>query len=106
MFTRVPADYRADRRRPITLILIALAAVYLFFTALGTLWTDYLWLDSIGFQQVWQRRWGMSLVLGALGIGISFLVLWVSLRLVDRMSPRWAPFDLTEEEEMVERFRE
>jgi uncharacterized membrane protein (UPF0182 family) len=106
MFTRVPADYRADRRRPITLILIALAAVYLFFTALGTLWTDYLWLDSIGFKQVWQRRWGMSLVLGALGIGISFLVLWVSLRLVDRMSPRWAPFDLTEEEEMIERFRE
>jgi uncharacterized membrane protein (UPF0182 family) len=106
MFTRVPSDYRADRRRPITLILIILAAVYLFFTALGTLWTDYLWLDSIGFEQVWQRRWGMSLVLGALGIGISFLVLWLSLRLVDRMSPRWAPFDLTEEEEMIERFRE
>jgi uncharacterized membrane protein (UPF0182 family) len=106
MFTRVPTDYRADRRRPITLILIIVAAVYLFFTALGTLWTDYLWLGSIGFEEVWQRRWGMSLVLGALGIGISFLVLWVNLRLVDRMSPRWAPFDLTEEEEMIERFRE
>jgi uncharacterized membrane protein (UPF0182 family) len=106
MFTRVPSDYRADRRRPITLILIIVAAAYLFFTALGTLWTDFLWMNSINFEGVWQRRWGMSLVLGALGIGVSFLVLWVNLRLVDRMSPRWAPFDLTEEEEMIERFRE
>ena len=106
MFTRVPSDYRSDRRRPITLILIAVAALYLALTALGTLWTDYLWLDSIGFDGVWQRRWGLSILLGALGIAVAFLVLWVSLRLVDRMSPRWAPFDLTEEEEMIERFRE
>jgi uncharacterized membrane protein (UPF0182 family) len=106
MFTRVPPDYRSDRRRPVTLILIAIAAVYLVLTALGTLWTDYLWLDSIGFQDVWRRRWGMSIILGAAGIGTAFIVLWVSLRLVDRMSPRWAPFDLTEEEELIERFRE
>ena len=106
MFTRVPSDYRSDRRRPVTLILIAIAAVYLVLTALGTLWTDYLWLDSIGFQDVWRRRWGMSIILGAAGIGTAFIVLWVSLRLVDRMSPRWAPFDLTEEEELIERFRE
>lgn len=106
MFTRVPSDYRADRRRPITLILIAVAVIYLALTALGTLWTDYLWLASIDFAGVWQRRWGMSVLLGAVGIAVAFLVLWVSLRLVDRMSPRWAPFDLSEEEEMIERFRE
>jgi len=106
MFTRVPSDYRSDRRRPITLILIGVAAVYLILTALGTLWTDYLWLRSIGFQGVWQRRLGLSILLGALGIAVAFVVLWVSLRLVDRMSPRWAPFDLTEEEELIERFRE
>ncbi|MGH8872756.1 MAG: UPF0182 family protein [Acidimicrobiia bacterium] len=106
MFTRVPSDYRSDRRRPITLILIAVAIVYLVLTALGTLWTDYLWLTSIGFEGVWQRRLGLSILLGAAGIVVSFIVLWVSLRLVDRMSPRWAPFDLTEEEELIERFRE
>ena len=106
MFTRVPTDYRSDRRRPFTLILIAIVAIYLLLTALGTLWTDFLWVDSIGFEEVWQRRWGLSILLGALGIAVSFLVLWVSLRLVDRMSPRWAPFDLTEEEELIERFRE
>ncbi len=106
MFTRVPADYKSDRRRPLTLILVVIAALYLFLTALGTLWTDYLWFESIGFEGVWQRRWGLSILLGAVGIAVAFLVIWVSLQLVDRMSPRWAPFDLTEEEEMIERFRE
>jgi uncharacterized protein len=106
MFTRTPAGYRPDRRRPLTFILVGVAAVYLFLTALGTLWTDYLWFDSIGFGDVWQRRWGVSIALGVLGVAIAFAVLWVSLKLVDRASPRWQPFDLSEEEELIERFRE
>jgi hypothetical protein len=106
MFTRAPADYPADRRRPLTVIVVVAAVVYLVLTALGTLWTDYLWFDSIGYSGVWQRKWGMSIFLGAVGITVAFLILWLSLRLVDRFSPRWAPFDLSEEEELVERFRE
>ena len=107
MFTRVPSDYkRPDRRRPITIILIVGAAIYLLLTALGTLWTDYLWFDSIGFENIWQRKWGMSILLGVLGVAVAFLILWISLQLVDRLSPGWAPFDLSEEEELIERFRE
>ncbi|MEX1126338.1 MAG: UPF0182 family protein [Acidimicrobiia bacterium] len=106
MFTRTPADYPTDRRRPLTVIVVIGAVVYLVLTALGTLWTDYLWFDSIGFAGVWQRKWGMSIFLGAVGITLAYLILWVSLRLVDRFSPRWAPFDLSEEEELIERFRE
>lgn len=106
MFTRVPSGYRSDRRRPLTLILVGIASIYLILTALGTLWTDYLWFDSIGYDYVWQRRWGLSVALGAVGVGLAFLVLWVSLKVVDRMSPRWQPFDLSEEEELIERFRE
>ncbi|MGH8946511.1 MAG: UPF0182 family protein, partial [Acidimicrobiia bacterium] len=106
MFTRVPTDYRQDRRRPLTIILLVAATIYLLLTAAGTLWTDYLWFDALGYREVWLRNWGLSLLLGALGIGVAFLVLWLSLRLVDRFSPRWAPFDLTEEEELIERFRE
>lgn len=107
MFTRVPSDYRpSDRRRPLTIILMVGAVIYLVLTALGTLWTDYLWFDSIGYEAVWQRRWGTSILLGVSGIVVAFLVLWLGLRIVDRLSPRWAPFDLTGEEELVERFRE
>jgi uncharacterized membrane protein (UPF0182 family) len=106
MFTRAPADYPADRRRPLTVVVVVVAVVYLVLTALGTLWTDFLWFDSIGYASVWQRKWGMSIFLGAVGIAVAFLILWLSLRLVDRFSPRWAPFDLSEEEELIERFRE
>ena len=106
MFTRVPSDYQSDRRRPLTFFLVIAVLIYLLLTAAGTLWTDLLWFDSVGFRDVWLRNWGMSILLGALGVVVSFLVIWVALRLVDRFSPRWAPFDLTEDEELVERFRE
>lgn len=106
MFTRVPSDYSSGRRRPWTFLVALVVSLYLLLTAAGTLWTDYLWFDSVGVRNVWLRNWGLSIVLGAIGVAVSFLIIWGALRLVDRFSPRWAPFDLTEEEELVERFRE
>ena len=106
MFTRVPNDYSPSRRRPWTIVLLVLGAIYLLLTAAGTVWTDFLWFDSVGFRNVWLRNWGLSVLLGAIGVAFSFLVIWIALKLVDRFSPRWAPFDLTEEEELVERLRE
>lgn len=106
MFTRVPSNYSPGRRRPWTFIVVLVTTAYLLLTAAGTLWTDFLWFDSVGVRQVWLRNWGLSILLGAAGVGVAFLVIWGTLRLVDRFSPRWAPFDLTEEEELVERFRE
>ncbi|HEX6286764.1 MAG TPA: UPF0182 family protein, partial [Acidimicrobiia bacterium] len=106
MFTRVPSDYPTGRRRPVLVVLGILFAIYLLLTLAGTLWTDFLWFESVGFRDVWLRNWGLSILLGAIGVLFAFLVIWGALKLVDRFSPRWAPFDLTEEEELVERFRE
>jgi uncharacterized protein len=106
MFTRVPSDYTSGRRRPWTVIVVILLAIYLLLTAAGTLWTDFLWFDSMGFSSVWLRNWGLSILLGSAGVVVAFGVIWGALKLVDRFTPRWAPFDLTEEEELVERFRE
>ncbi len=106
MFTRAPSNFAADRRRPLTILLGILAAIYLLLTAAGTLWTDLLWFDSVGYRNVWLRNLSLALLLGTIGIVFVFVVLWFSLQLVDRLSPRWAPFDLTEEEELIERFRE
>ena len=107
MFTRAPSDAPApDRRRPATLILAVVAGIYLTLTAAGSLWTDFLWFDSIGYESIWLKNWSVSLLLGAAGVVVAFIVIWLSLRLADRLSPRWVPFDLTEEEELIERFRE
>jgi len=106
MFTRAPTSYDSGRRRLISIILFVVGGLYLLLTAAGTVWTDFLWFDSIGYRDVWMRKWSLTVGLGAAGIAISFTVLWASLRLVDRLSPRWAPFDLTEEEELIERVRE
>lgn len=105
MFTRTPT-YRPGRRRPLALVLIVGLGVYLALTAAGTLWTDYLWFDSMGQGRVWTKSWTWSLMLGASGVVVAGLVFWLSLVAVEKLSPRWIPFDIGPEEEMVERFRD
>jgi uncharacterized membrane protein (UPF0182 family) len=106
MFTRVPTDYSSGRRRPLLVLLGIVFGIYLILTAAGTLWTDFLWFDSVGFREVWLRNWGLAILLGVIGVVFAFAVIWSALKIVDRFAPRWAPFDLTEEEELVERFRD
>ncbi|HEX2154019.1 MAG TPA: UPF0182 family protein [Acidimicrobiia bacterium] len=107
MFSRTPPPTRApgDRRRSLAVILVGALVVYLVLTALGTLWTDYLWFDSVGFSQVWRKRWTVGIGLGAAGTAIAFLMFWLTLYLADRLGPRFFPSDLGEDEELVARFR-
>lgn len=104
MFTRTSPPI-GDRRRGLTYIIAALALVYLILTAAGTLWTDYLWFDSVGYAPVWERRWLAGLGLGAAGIVVAFLLFWGTLVLADRLGPRYPLLDMSEEEELVVRFR-
>jgi uncharacterized membrane protein (UPF0182 family) len=106
MFTRVPSGYKSDRRRPFSIFLAIAAGVYLVLTAMGTLWTEFLWFGSIDYQSIWLKNWGATLALGAVGVLVAFAFIWGNLKAADRFSPRWVPFDLTEEEELIERFRE
>lgn len=106
MFTRTPPPARSqgDRRRGLTFILAGIVVIYLVLTALGTLWTDFLWFDSVGYSSVWTKRWTMGIALGAVGAVFAGLVIWVNLYLADRLGPRFFPPDLAEEEELVARF--
>ena len=106
MFTRVPTNRSPGRRRPVMVVALVAVGVYLLLTAAGTLWTDFLWFSSLGFGPVWMRNWGLSILLGSVGVVFTFGLLWASLHLADRLSPRYAAFDLSAEEELVERFRE
>src|SRR5690606_40970939 len=90
MFQRTPPPRRApgDRRRGILYLLAAALAVYLVLTALGTLWTDYLWFESVGYTSVWTRRWSVAIGLGAAGTVVAALVFWSTLWLAGRFGPR------------------
>src|SRR5690606_35593512 len=107
MFQRTPPPSRAprDRRRGLFFLLAAALAVYLVLTALGTLWTDYLWFSSVGYEDVWTKKWSVAIGLGALGTVVAGVVFWITLFIAQRLGPRFFPPDLSEEEELVTRFR-
>ncbi len=107
MVIRAGTRFRGvDRRRTLTIVALIVAAVYLFFTGLSTVWTDFLWFRSVDFTQVWQVRIVTSIALGAVGGILVFAVVWLNLWIVDRLSPRYELLQLGEDEELVERFRE
>ncbi|CAN5145776.1 hypothetical protein BH18ACT5_BH18ACT5_17500 [soil metagenome] len=63
-------------------------SVYLVLTGLATLWTDYLWQDSIGFANVWwTRQLARWALIGGI-VALSFLFLYFNLGLAQRSSDR------------------
>jgi len=72
----------------------------------ATLWTDYLWYSELGNSSVWAtltftKVW---LVVGA--TAIAFVVVWVNLWLVDRLSPRsLMSLEGTPDQELLERYQ-
>ena len=106
MFMRTTPGVPVDRRRGLFLVAGVLLGLYLALSALATVWTDFLWFDSLGYEGVW---WTRVLVRGALIVGavsISFLVLFSNLALADRMSLRHLSAPGTEEDELLARLRD
>ncbi len=85
-----------------------MAGFFLILTArwAATLWTDYLWYDSLGAAGVWTtltftKVW---LVIGAMLI--AFAVIWINLFVVDKISRRTFVFAESPDEELLERYHE
>lgn len=91
MYTRTPST--SGRRRPIGLFLLIGIGIYVILSALGTLWTDYLWFDSMGFSGVWMRNWRTTIALGLLGVALAFFIFWVTMWVAGRTFQRWSSFD-------------
>ena len=104
MVTRIPAAAASSGRRRLAFIAIAvLAGVVVAFTALSGFFIDVLWFREVGYSQVFWKVFGTKVVLG-LVFGIAFFVLlYVNLWIVRRITPRYRT--LTPEEEIVERYR-
>ena len=106
MFMRTTPGVPVDRRRGLFLIVGVLLGLYLAASALATVWTDFLWFDSLGYAGIW---WTRVLVRAALIVGVvslSFLVLFANLALADRMSLRHLSAPGTEEDELLARLRD
>ena len=108
MINREPVPIRrsrSDRRWP-TIIAIVVVAFLLFGRFLATLWTDYLWYQSVGHAGVWRTLVFTRIGLVVAASLIAFGLFWVNLWLVDRLSPRRRLPSGTPEEELLARFQE
>jgi uncharacterized membrane protein (UPF0182 family) len=101
----VPIRRTSSRRWPtiIAVVVLGLLVTGRFF---ATLWTDFLWYQSIEETGVWRTliftRVGLVIVASLIAFGL----FWVNLWLVDRLSPRRRVPTGTPEEELLARFQE
>jgi uncharacterized membrane protein (UPF0182 family) len=111
---RTPSDLprRARRgpRRPgrgRVVLVVALVAVFLILTSLRGIagfYTDYLWFKSLGLAGVWRGVLGAKTALAVIFTAIFFVLMWVNLRIADKIAPRFRPSG--PEEEFIERYHE
>jgi uncharacterized membrane protein (UPF0182 family) len=108
VINREPATYRKPSRFRRFAIIAVITGFVLILMArwLATLWTDYLWYDSLDAAGVWAtltftKVW---LVMGA--ILVAFAVIWINLFVVDKISRRTFVFADSPDEELLERYHE
>ena len=108
MINREPVPIRpsgSGRRWP-TIIAITVIGVLVTARFFATLWTDYLWYQSVDQTGVWRTlvftRVGLVIVASLVAFGL----FWGNLWLVDRLSPRRRVPTGTPEEELLARFQD
>jgi hypothetical protein len=82
--------------------------VVFFFIAirsLATLWTDYLWYDSVGHTGVWSTLVFTKVWLVAAAALFAFAMFWLNLYIADRLSPRLGVVPGSPDEELLERYQ-
>jgi uncharacterized membrane protein (UPF0182 family) len=82
------------------LLILALTA-----RGLAVAWTDYLWFSSLDFPGVWRTLVFTRILIVIIASVVAFLVIYLNLRLADRLSPRRAVFALGQSDELVARFQ-
>jgi hypothetical protein len=73
--------------------------------SLATLWTDYLWYDSVGHTGVWSTLVFTKVWLVAVAALFAFAMFWLNLYIADRLSPRLGVVPGSPDEELLERYQ-
>ena len=108
MINREPVPIRpsrSDRRWP-TIIAVVVIGALITGRFFATLWTDYLWYQSVGQTGVWRTLVFTRVGLVVAASAIAFGLFWGNLWLVDRLTPRRRVPTGTPEEELLARFQE
>ncbi len=106
MIDRDPIPYvgRGSRRWIwITLGLVVLAFITV--RSAATLFTDYLWYDSVGHTGVWSTLVFTKVLLVVFASLFAFAVFWLNLFITDRLSPRLGVVPGSPDEELLERYQ-
>jgi len=108
---RTPQDLprrprRAVRRGRLWLVLAIVVLVVLFASlrTLATFYTDYLWFGSVQLGQVWRRTFEVKVELFFGFTAIFFVLMWVSLAVVDRLAS--SELAMGPEDELVRRYQQ
>jgi len=107
MISREPTQFRPrTNRRGLTIVIVIVVAVLLTLRGLATFWTDFLWFDSVNLTSVWSTLLLSRVAPVVVASIVAFLLLWINLVFIDRISPRFQLIEASPEEEIVERFQE
>lgn len=108
---RTPADLPRPRsrrrfsRRVRVVVLIAVSALIVLLLSLRGIagfYTDYLWFDALDYTSVWRRVLLAKIALGAIFVGIFFVLMFLNLYIADRLAPVFRPPG--PEEELLSRY--
>ena len=95
-----------SRRARFVAILIAggLLVLLLSLRGIARFYTDYLWFDSVGRTDVWQRVLLAKIALFVIFAVVFFVLIWVNLLIAQRLAPKIRPPG--PEEEMLSRYHD
>ncbi len=99
-----PRRRRRSRRNLLRALVVILLVLVLTLRGAAVAWTDYLWFSSLGFADVWTTLVFARVVIIVIASVVAFLVLYVNLRVADRLSPRGLAF-ASQQDELVARFQ-
>ena len=95
----------SNRGRAILFTLGVIAVVFVVsIRGIARTYTDYLWFDSLGVSSVWQRQWGVQIVLGLVFGAVFFALVYGNQLLAERLEPPVLP--VGNGEDLIVRYRE
>ena len=74
-----------------TILVVVAVALFVLITSLRGIagfYTDFLWFDSLGYDEVWSGVLGAKAALASIFVAAFFVICWVNLYIADSLAKR------------------